>query len=522
MIPITTFGRRTVAVFGLGDSGLAAARALLAGGAAVAAWDDSEVSRARAESSGIPLVDLAKAEWGRVAALVLAPGVPLTHPEPHWVVKQARNAGVAVIGDVELFCRERARNCHNAPFVAVTGTNGKSTTTALIAHLLRSDRRDVAMGGNIGTPILALEPPSGSRFHVIELSSFQIDLTPSLRPTVGVLLNITPDHLDRHGSMENYAAIKERVVEAASQACVSADDDHCRAIIERRSRLGLVQIFSTREDFDEGFHVAGRKLRYDSAKHGLAEELADLEGIGSLRGLHNAQNALAAICTLSALRNAFAAAARSRWSKPDISLSRRWFESEDDYAKRFARRFTSRFMGRRATRPTDAARRRNALQAALAAFPGLPHRMEEIGRLGKVLFINDSKATNADSTAKALASFPRDIFWILGGKPKEGGIDALAGYFARVAKAYLIGQAMEEFAAALEAKLPFERCGTLIEALAAASRDASQSAGSEPVVLLSPACASYDQFRNFEERGDAFRRLVSELPGMELKPRVAA
>ena len=522
MIPITTFGRRTVAVFGLGDSGVAAARALLAGGAAVAAWDDSEAARAEAEKAGIPLVDLAGADWSSLAALVLAPGVPLTHPEPHWTVTAAGGAGVEVIGDIELFCRERAKNCRRAPFVAVTGTNGKSTTTALIAHLLRSDRRDVAVGGNIGTPILALEPPAGDRFHVIELSSFQIDLTPSLRPTVGVLLNITPDHLDRHGSMENYAAIKERVVQTAQQACIGADDDYCRAIIERCRRGGLVHVFSTHEDFDEGYHVAEGRLRCDDVRHGVAEELADLTGIGSLRGLHNAQNALAAVCVLGALRNAFARAARSRWSKPDISLSRRWFESEDDYAKRFARRFTARIMGRRATRPTDAARRRNALQAALSAFPGLPHRMEEVGRLGNVLFINDSKATNADSAAKALVSFPRDIFWILGGRPKEGGIATLESCFPRIAKAYLIGEAVESFAAELNGRLPFENSGTLAEAVAAASRDASASSGAEPVVLLSPACASYDQFRSFAERGDVFRRLVFELPGVEPRQRGAA
>ncbi|HXF54231.1 MAG TPA: UDP-N-acetylmuramoyl-L-alanine--D-glutamate ligase [Hyphomicrobiaceae bacterium] len=516
MIPVTSFGRRTVAVFGLGRSGLSAARALLAGGAAVAAWDDSEGRRKEAAAAGIPLLDLAGADWGGFAALVLSPGVPLTHPEPHWVVKQARAAGVEVIGDVELFCRERARRSRHAPFVAVTGTNGKSTTTALIAHLLRADRRDVAVGGNLGPPILDLEPPAGSRFHVIELSSFQIDLTPSLRPTVGVLLNIAPDHLDRHGSIENYAAIKERVVRNAEQCCVSADDEYCRAIIERCRQRGFVHVFSTREDFEEGYHLAEGRIRCDDTKHRWAEELADISGIGSLRGLHNAQNALAAVCVLGALRNAFAKAARSRWSKPDIALSRRWFESEEDYARRFARRFTQRLMGRRPAPPNDAARRRAALQAALASFRSLPHRMEEIGRLGRVLFINDSKATNVDSAAKALSSFPGDIFWIAGGQPKQGGIGALAPSFPRIAKAYLIGEAATPFAAELDGKVAFELSGTLAVACAAAARDASRSDGPEPVVLLSPACASYDQFSNFEERGEAFRRLVSEIPGVEM------
>src|SRR4051794_15025601 len=212
MIPITALSGRTVALFGLGGSGLATALALRAGGADVVACDDNPARMAQAAEKGVPTGDLRAADWSRFAALVLSPGVTLTHPEPHWSALRAKEAGVAIVGDIELLCRERALRAPNAPFVAITGTNGKSTTTALVAHILRAAGRDVAMGGNIGTAILSLEPPAQDRIHVVELSSFQIDLTPSLAPTIGVLLNVSPDHLDRHGTMERYAAIKERLI----------------------------------------------------------------------------------------------------------------------------------------------------------------------------------------------------------------------------------------------------------------------------------------------------------------------
>ncbi|HKH34084.1 MAG TPA: Mur ligase family protein, partial [Beijerinckiaceae bacterium] len=236
MTPATTFAGRTVALFGLGGSGLATALALKAGGARVIACDDSAVAMATAEGQGIETGDLKTADWSRFAALILSPGVPLTHPEPHWSVKLAKTAGVEIIGDIELFCRERAKLAPHAPFIAVTGTNGKSTTTALIAHILREAGKDVQMGGNIGTAILSLKPPANDRVHVIEMSSFQIDLTPSLKPAIGVLLNISPDHLDRHGTMENYAALKERLVQSADAAVIVVDDDLTRQISQRRQQ----------------------------------------------------------------------------------------------------------------------------------------------------------------------------------------------------------------------------------------------------------------------------------------------
>ncbi len=459
MIPVTTFAGRRVAVFGLGASGRATAEALAAGGATVAAWDDNTDAVATAQAAGIPVVDLRAADWSAFAALILAPGVPLTHPAPHWSVARARAAGVEVIGDVELFCRERRRHAPGAPFVAITGTNGKSTTTALVAHLLREAGRDVQMGGNIGKAILSLEPPRADRFHIIECSTFQIDLARSLDPSIGVLLNLAPDHLDRHGTMEAYAAIKERLVAVSGTAVIAVDDDWCRAIADRIERAGtsVVRVSAAASLADGVYSEGGGPVHV--VLDGSDLKVADLAGVGSLRGAHNAQNAVAAVAVCRALGAADA-----------------------------------------------------AIAAGLKTFPGLPHRMEEVGRLGRVLFVNDSKATNADAAAKALASFPR-IYWIAGGRPKEGGIASLTQFFPRVARAYLIGEAANDFARTL-ADVPHVVSGTLTAALARAAADAVADPAAEPVVLLSPACASYDQFQNFERRGDAFRALVRQLNGV--------
>jgi len=468
MIRASSFSGKTVAVFGLGSSGIASARSLLAGGASVAAWDDGEAGRDAAARESIPLVDLAKADWSQFSALVLAPGVPLTHPEPHWTVRKAQDSDVEIIGDIEIFARERARQAPAAPFIAITGTNGKSTTTALIAHILRHAGRDVQLGGNIGRAVLTLEAPAPERFHVIEMSSFQIDLTPTLAPTVGVMLNVTPDHIDRHGSIEHYAAVKERLVEGAEVAAVGIDDEFGLEMLRRRVQSGPAIAFSAAKSLAPGYSLLEDTI-VCSNREALAVKLASLRGIATLRGKHNAQNALAAVAAVRECLN---------WVGQSSDLD--W-------------------------------------QGALSSFPGLPHRMEEIGRIGNVLFVNDSKATNADSTEKALLSFPRDVFWIVGGKPKAGGVSELDKYFGGIAKAYLIGESAEDFARTLEGKVVFERSGTLDAAVAAAARDAKASTGVEPVVLLSPACASYDQFRNFEVRGESFRGLVAALPGVAMR-----
>jgi UDP-N-acetylmuramoylalanine--D-glutamate ligase len=291
MTPVTSFAGRTVALFGLGGSGLVSAQALQSGGAEVIAFDDSAASLAKAQAAGIATADLRSLDWPNIAALVLAPGVPLTYPEPHWSVRLAQRAGVEVIGDIELFCRERRALAPNAPFVAITGTNGKSTTTALIAHILRSAGKDVQMGGNIGTAILSLAPPAADRFHIIECSSYQIDLAPSVDPSVGILINLSPDHLDRHGTMEHYAAVKERLVANAAVALIGVDDEFSEAIARRLSGLQrptAIPVSASRE-LPSGYFVRGTQIV--SNVHEQAEVLGDLAGVGSLRGRHNAQNA---------------------------------------------------------------------------------------------------------------------------------------------------------------------------------------------------------------------------------------
>ena len=470
MVPVSSFAGRVVAVFGLGLSGIASARALVAGGAKVLAFDDDGGHRAAAEAEGIAIADLKAADWSAISALVLSPGVPLTHPEPHWSVRLARQAKAEVIGDTELFERERAARAPKSRLVAVTGTNGKSTTAALIAHIIKTARRSVGLGGNIGVPVLALDEVSDATIYVIEYSSYQIDLTPSLAPDVGVLLNLAEDHLDRHGSFAGYAAIKARLAEAAARkgmAIVGADDAECRAIADAIEKGGgrLIRI-SNRDAVTRGVFARGGRL-YQSLGDSV-QEVADISRAGSLRGAHNWQNAAAA----------FAAA---------------------------------RVLGVAA----------DQIVRALHSFPGLAHRMEEIGRIGAVLFVNDSKATNADAAARALDCFDT-IYWIAGGRPKSGGISSLGEYFPKIAHAYLIGEAADAFAKTLAGKVAFTINGDVESAVRQAAADAAQSRAAQPVVLLAPACASFDQFANFEARGEAFRMAVAQLGGGARKEGMSA
>ena len=461
MIPVTSFAGKTVAVFGLGGSGLASCHALKAGGAEVIAADDSADNVAKAAQAGFVTADLRKVSWQNFAALILTPGAPLTHPAPHWSVLMAREAGVEVIGDIELFCRERRRFAPDAPFVAITGTNGKSTTTALIAHLMKVAGYDTQMGGNIGTAILSLEPPRMGRVHVIEMSSYQIDLTPSLDPTVGILINISEDHIDRHGTLEHYAAVKERLVAGVQgTAIIGVDDIWCRNAADRIERAGKRVVRISVKRSARRRHLCRARDHRARFRRRAGGDRADRRHRLAAR---------AAQCAECGLRLGLRAGAR---------------------------------------------RRQETLQNGLRSFPGLAHRMEQVGRRGNVLFVNDSKGTNADAAAHALSSFA-DIFWIAGGMPKAGGITGLREYFPRIRKAYLIGEAAQEFAATLGERVPHEMSGTLEVAVASAARDAEASGLHDPVVLLSPACASFDQYRNFEIRGTRFRDLVSALPGVK-------
>ncbi len=464
MIPIHVFDGKTVALFGLGLSGIASARALTAGGAQVVAWDDAEASRTAAASEGMEIADINEMDWSAFEALILAPGVPLTHPEPHWTVRKAQKAGIEIIGDTELFFRERKALGSKARVVAITGTNGKSTTAALTAHVLKAGGLNASLGGNIGTAILDLPPLSDDQVYVIEFSSYQIDLTPGLDANAAALLNITPDHLDRHGTLENYAAVKSRVFSGLKEGClavIGVDDIHCRAIAGSLDGPFDVARVSVRNPVETGVSASNGVLREHRNDNEITE--FDLTGIGSLRGEHNAQNA--AVCY-----------ALARGMGLDV----------------------------------------DAIAQGLKTFPGLEHRMEEVGRLGKVLFINDSKGTNADAAAHALASFD-NIFWIAGGLAKTGGIESLQGYFPSISHAYLIGEAAEDFSRTLDGQVQHTICGTLEKAVAAAAVEASASDAIEPAVLLSPACASFDQFRSFAVRGDAFKDAVGALKGIELR-----
>ncbi|MGZ6017786.1 MAG: UDP-N-acetylmuramoyl-L-alanine--D-glutamate ligase [Phenylobacterium sp.] len=461
MIPVRGFEGKTVAVFGLARTGLAAARALVAGGAQVALWDENPKSRAAAEAEGLPLVDLSTADWSQFAALMLSPGVPLTHPAPHWTVEKARAAGVEIVGDMELFARTvNAAPEHKRPkIVAVTGTNGKSTTTALIGHVCAQAGRDVRIGGNIGVGVLDLEDMHGGAVYVLEMSSYQLDLTSSLHADVTVILNISPDHLERHGTMEGYVAAKRRILlnqGKGDTAVIGVDDAWGQQIcteITAANRRTIVPI-SANKAMGRGVYVLNGAL-YDAMGE-RAQEVVDLSRARSLPGRHNWQNAAAAYAAAKGL----------------------------------------------GIDPQEAAQH-------LLTFPGLAHRMETVATLGRVRFVNDSKATNADAARQALSSYPKS-FWIAGGRAKTDGIAPLADLFPRVAKAYLIGEAAADFARTLEGQAPCVTCGTLDVAVAQAYADASK-AGGEAIVLLSPACASFDQYPDFEARGDAFRAAVQRL-----------
>ena len=461
MIAATAMEGKRVALFGLGNSGTATALALLAGGAGVTAWDDNRDRVAEAEQAGVPVGDLRAIDWSRVDALVLAPGVPLTHPKPHWVVDLAHGADVEIIGDIELFARQRRIEAPGCPFIAVTGTNGKSTTTALIAHILAQAGRDTQLGGNIGTAIMTLEPPKSGRFFVIECSSYQVDLAPSIDPSAGILLNLSPDHLDRHGTMEHYAAVKERLVAGSDVAIIGTDDRWCIEIADRTERAGTPVVRISKRDIRaDGYYADATRIM--AAAGGTAHAVADLKGIVGLRGAHNAQNAAAAIAACAA-----------------VGLSER------------------------------------EIVRGLESFSGLRHRMQPVARRGRVLFVNDSKATNADAAGPALSSFER-IYWIAGGLPKSAGLNGLSDWFSHVAKAYLIGEAAPSFAAELGEDVPYEIAETLERAVSHAADEAARDGHGEPVVLLSPACSSFDQYRNFEKRGDAFVAHVASLPGVTM------
>lgn len=460
MIAARGFDGKKVMVFGLARTGLSAARALLRGGAQVYAWDDAPARRQQAADGigGLRLTPPETAGWRDMAALVLSPGVPLTHPQPHAVVTAARAHGCEVIGDIELFVRARRAGFAQTRLVLVTGTNGKSTTTALIGHLADKAGYQVRTGGNTGDAALGLDELGPDGVYVLEVSSYQLELTCESGASAAVLLNITPDHVDRHGGMAGYVAAKQRIfngLEKQGAAIIGVDDEYgakiCAGLSARGVRVIPVSVEARR---DAGVFVSDGQL-YD-ALGGAPRMIAGLRSYSCLPGAHNWQNIAAAYATALGL---------------GIS--------------------------------------EQAIVAGIASFPGLAHRMENVGSKGRVRFINDSKATNAEATAKALACH-EGAYLILGGVPKAGGIEALRPLFSRIRKAYLIGEAAGGFAKTLDGAVAYEECGDLARAARSALLDA-QRPGIDAVVLLSPACASFDQFENFEARGDAFRRIAADL-----------
>jgi UDP-N-acetylmuramoylalanine--D-glutamate ligase len=446
---------RSIGVFGLARSGLATVRAAVAGGAEqVLVWDDKESARAEAETLGGRALELERWPWQSFDSLVLSPGVPLTHPAPHPIVTMARDAGVEIVCDIELLWREATGT---ARFVAITGTNGKSTTTALLGHVLASAGLNVSVGGNIGRAALDLEFPESGRVYVLEMSSYQLDLTRRFRPDVAAWLNLTPDHLDRHGDLKGYVKAKARIflnMGMEDTAIVGIDEPLMQAVAAALGRTGrppLVTV-SVGQHEDASLYVDREGTLFEAGR-----EVVSLAGLASLRGWHNWQNAAVAW-----------SAARALGLRPDEILP------------------------------------------AMESFPGLAHRMELIGRQGRVLFVNDSKATNADAAAKALATF-EPIYWIAGGQAKAGGIEGLGEFFPRIAKAYLIGSAADMFSRTLARRVPHVIAGDLDTAVRIAATDATLDRRAEPTILLSPAAASFDQFADFEARGEAFRRAVAAL-----------
>ncbi|MGM0559962.1 MAG: UDP-N-acetylmuramoyl-L-alanine--D-glutamate ligase [Pseudomonadota bacterium] len=444
----------TVAVLGLGKSGRTAARALMASGAEVWAWDDSEDARNRAAEASIPLVDLMQADWSQPVSLILSPGIPYHHPAPHPVVAKAQAAGVEVVGDIELLGRIQP----DANYIGITGTNGKSTTTALIGHVLNMSRRLVYTGGNLGMPALEFDPVGREGFYVLEMSSYQLDLTLSITFDVAVLLNISPDHLDRHGGLDGYIAAKKQIFRRQTSnrtAVVGVDDAISREIFDELQAAGKQRVIpvSGKGSVAGGVYASDGVLIDDS--EGKQVPILPLSELEHLPGEHNWQNAAAAY-----------AACQAAGVDPAV------------------------------------------IMACMRSFAGLPHRQELVAEHDGVRFINDSKATNAEAAGRALSCYER-IYWIAGGRAKEGGLEGLEALFPRIVKAFLIGEAAEDFAKALEGQLSFEHSGTLETAV----RQAAQAAAGDDkaVVLLSPACASFDQFANFEARGDAFRALVKSL-----------
>jgi len=445
VIKAPSYTGKHIAVFGLARTGLAAVRALSESGADVLAWDDDQ---ARCAMVGALAHNLYEADFSDIDGLLVAPGVPLTHPEPHALVKKAMAAGVPIFGDTDVF--EAARDgLPSHDLIAITGTNGKSTTSALIDHMVQCCGKPSSLGGNIGTGILSLAPLEQGGVYVFELSSYQLDLTHALKPSIAILMNISPDHLDRHGGMDGYTAAKAHLFDLLADdgvAIISVDDPHSRRIADKTHQRKI--LMSVEQRLDDGVSLQGDTLLF--CVGGAVMGQLSLARCATLKGNHNAQNAAAA------------------WVAGHIL----GFDN-------------------------------TAIQQAFETFPGLVHRQELIGCQAGVTFINDSKATNVEAAARALASY-QSVHWIAGGRGKNEPLDILKPWLGRVKKAWLIGEDADRMAKSLGQDVDAVNVATLEAALAGACVEAEAG----DTILLSPACASFDQYESFEDRGDSFRRAV--------------
>jgi UDP-N-acetylmuramoylalanine--D-glutamate ligase len=466
MIPVKGYKGAKVAVLGLGRSGLATAAALAAGGAEPLLWDDSPEARAKVEAEGFTLTDLTRnASLDGVAALITSPGIPHLYPAPHPVIARATLAGIPVDNDIGLFFQSAGDDTWaemEVPpkVVTVTGSNGKSTTTALIHHILKEAGRPTQMAGNIGKGVLSIDPPQDGEVVVLELSSYQTDLARALTPDVAVFTNLSPDHLDRHNGMGGYFAAKARLFTQGGpdRAVIGVDEVEGQFLAGQLSQGAaddrVIRVSSGQKLEGFGWAVFARKGFLSEWRKGRQVASIDLREIKGLPGAHNHQNACAAY-----------AACRSLGIAPKL------------------------------------------IEGALHSFAGLPHRSQLVGERAGVRFVNDSKATNVDSAAKALQAFPK-IRWIAGGMGKDGGITGLKPFLGSVVKAYLIGHSARDFALQI-GETPHEICETMERAVARAAEEAEPG----EVVLLAPAAASFDQYPNFEKRGDDFSARVKALIG---------
>lgn len=446
-----SFKEQTVFILGLGKSGRSAAQNLYKRGAHVLAWDDQEEARRLAQNQGIPLANLRTLDWKEVDQFIVSPGIPHHYPAPHPLIIEAQRIGLSPVNDLEILYRSQP----HARYIGVTGTNGKSTTTSLVAHSLKKSGARVEVGGNLGTPALDLAPLSRDGTYVLEVSSYQLETAPTLHFDVSILLNITPDHLERHGGIEGYIQAKKLIFKNAKDQdtlVISIDDAPCLKIYEDLKTTGKMHLIPISVDqmLSDGISVL-KGILYEKER-----PILDLQHFEHLKGKHNWQNIAAAY---GALRT--------------IGL-----ESDE-------------------------------IIPGLLSFPGLAHRQQVVARHKNVLFINDSKATNAEAVEKVFDSYEgSSLYWLVGGRPKEGGITRLRPYFSKLKHAFVFGEAAPLFSSTLEGCVEFTHCQSLDEAVEKASSLAFRHQEPEAVVLLAPACASFDQFKDFEERGNVFCKAV--------------